>query len=98
LEVGYVVTAEHWRVEVEVAIAEAVAGLHEGCMGGIIDRSMFIKAPFGLEGQEGPDGIGAENSVNHLMVVHRVASVGQTTVQVVDRRILRSGHSRHRLP
>jgi hypothetical protein len=67
-------------VEVKVAIAEAVAGLHEGCMGGIVDRSVFIEAPFGLEGQEGPDGIGAECSVDHLMVVHRVAGVGQTTM------------------
>ena len=76
MQVGYVVTAEHRRVEVEVTIAEAVAGLHEGSMGGIVDRSVFIEASFGLEGQEGPDGIGAEYSVDYLMAVYRMAGFG----------------------
>jgi hypothetical protein len=65
-------------VEVEVAIAETVAGLHEGSMGGTIDRSVFIEASFSLKGQEGPDGIGAECSVDHLIAVHWVAGVRQT--------------------
>jgi hypothetical protein len=60
LQVSDVIASEHWSVEVEVAVTEAVAGLDEGGMRSVVDRSVFVEAPLGLEGQQCPSGVGSE--------------------------------------
>ena len=81
-----------------MAVTEAVAGLDEGGMRRVVDRSVFVEASLGLEGQQCPGGVGSERAGDHLVVIDRMADVSQPEVQVVDRRIVGSGHGRNRSP
>ena len=60
LQIGDVVAPHHRRVEIEVAVAQAVASLDQCSHGAAVETTVFVKAPCGLEAAEAGLGVKAE--------------------------------------
>ena len=84
LEIGDVVAPHHWRVEIEVAVAQAVAGLDQCSHGGGVETTVFVKTPFGLETAEASLGVKAEGAFNYLGFGNRVSEFKEASVKVPD--------------
>ena len=84
LEVGDVVATEHRRVQVQVAVAEAVAGLDEGGQRVVIDVAVLVQAPLRLEPGDLGSRVWSESAVGQLVVDDRMAGVFEAPVQVPD--------------
>ena len=86
LQVSHVVTPEHGGVEIKVAVAESEARLHEAPVGPVVDQAVLVEAPFGLEGQECPGGIGPELGGIGLARFDPVAGLVEAAMEVPDGR------------
>ena len=84
LEVGHVVAPKHRSVQVEMTIPEPDPCLHEGSLGGLVDRAVFVQAALGLEGQKRPGRVRSEVTVGLLDGVDRMADRQQAAVEVPD--------------
>ena len=79
-------TSEHVGVYVLVAVAEPEAGLHQGSMSPLVDQAVLVEAPLCSEGQQRPDGGGAEHSRCRLTRLDRVAGLVEAAMEVANRR------------
>ena len=80
LEIGDVVAPHHWRVEIEVTVAKAVAGLDQRSHSRSVQTPVFVKTPFGLEAAEADFSVTAKGALNYLGFFNRVSELQQTSV------------------
>ena len=71
-------------MEIEVSVAEAVAGLDQCSHGGGVETTVFVKTPFGLETAEASLGVKAEGAFNYLGFGNRVSEFKEASVKVPD--------------
>ncbi len=84
LEIGDVVAPHHRRVEIEITVAEAVAGLDKRSHSCSVQTTVFVKTPFGLEAAEAGFGVAAKGALNYLGFFNRVSELKQASVQVLN--------------
>ena len=82
LEIGDVVAPHHWRVEIEVTVAKAVAGLDQRSHSRSVQTTVFVKTPFGLEAAEADFSVTAKGALNYLGFLNRVSELQQASVQI----------------
>tara|TARA_B100001146_G_C15832520_1_gene285687 strand:- start:86 stop:421 length:336 start_codon:yes stop_codon:yes gene_type:complete len=82
LEIGDVVAPHHRRVKIEVAIAEAVAGLDQCSHSRSVQTTVIVKTSFGLEGAEAGFGVTAKGALNYLGFLNRISEPEQASVEV----------------
>ena len=71
-------------MEIEIAVAQAVAGLDQCSHGAAVETTVFVKAPFGLEAAEAGLGVKAEGAFNYLGFGNRVSELEEASVKVPD--------------
>ena len=71
-------------MEIEVAVAQAVAGLDQCSHGSGVETTVFMKAPFGLETAETDLGVKAEEAFDYLGFGNRVSELEEASVKVPD--------------
>ncbi len=84
LQIGDVVAPHHRRVEIEVAVAQAVASLDQCSHGSGVETTVFMEAPFGLEAAETGLGVRAEEAFDYLGFGNRVSELEEASVKVPD--------------
>ena len=82
MEIGDVVAPHHRRVEIEVAVAKAVAGLDQRGHSRSVQTTVFMKTPFGLEAAEACFGVTAKGTLNYLGFLNLVSELEQASVQI----------------
>ena len=69
-------------MKIEVAIAEAVAGLDQCGHSRSVQTTVIVKTSFGLEGAEAGFGVTAKGALNYLGFLNRVSEFEQASVEV----------------
>ena len=77
LEIGNVVAPHHWRVEIEGAVAKAVAGLDQRSQSRSVQTTVFVKTSFSLEGAEAGFGVTAKGALNYFGFLNRISELEQ---------------------
>jgi len=67
-------------VKIEVAIAEAVAGLDQCSHSRGVQTTVFVKTSFDLEGAEAGFGVVAKRALNYLGFLNRISELNQASV------------------